>query len=363
MAKPWPARINPRAPKAVEPKITNARRFQLMPRSYVAIPRAAQGEVRYLCPMSDGTLTLGIDLGGTHARAALVDAHARILESDRVVLADRGFHAVVETLAAISKKLIARAPGRVELCGVGVAGQVRGKTGQIAVAPNLGWREAPLGSELAAKLGLPVRVVNDLSAAAWGEFKAGAARGHTEVLTVFVGSGVGSALVCGGRLVLGADGVAGELGHIKVELDGRPCGCGERGCLEAYSGGHSLIAQMREAIDSGAPTALSQANLPLSPRLLEDAALQGDPLAKQIYERALGYLSLTLANQVTMLNPSCLVLGGGVLTNCPGMLARLESAVRRYAAKVSAERIQVLQAALGDDSGLLGASLLARANE
>lgn len=307
---------------------------------------------------------LGIDLGGTTARAALVSAEGRILGLDKRVLGDRSPEAVVETIAraAAGAMEVAGSDG-VRSCGVGVAGQLRGETGHIAVAPNLGWRDVPFGVMLSERLGRPVRVVNDLSAAAWGELTAGAARGHREVFVVFVGSGVGSALISRGQLIRGARGVAGELGHIKVVArGGRVCGCGELGCLEAYAGGHNLIALMREALMSGAATVLRDLvdgdPSRLNPAVLEQAALTGDPVARDIYDRAAELLGVAIANQVTVLNPSQLILGGGVLLHCPELLRRVVEAVGARSSWVSRQELRIATAELGDDSGLIGAALL-----
>ncbi|MHB8877186.1 MAG: ROK family protein [Myxococcaceae bacterium] len=307
---------------------------------------------------------LGIDLGGTNARAAVVDSKGLIVSSAKGLLDDRSPAAVVEAIALASESALAAAGGVVVLaCGVGAAGQLRGDSGVVAVAPNLGWREVPLGALLSKRLGRRVRVVNDLSAAAWGEKSAGAARGERDVYTVFVGSGVGSAIIANGQLVTGATGVAGELGHTKWIPGGRLCGCGERGCLEAYAGGHNLIVQMREAIDAGESThlaALVGGDLTrLTAEVLEQAAQEGDAAALAIYERAVGLLGQAIANQVTMLNPSHLILGGGVLRHSSRIYGRIVEGVHTLASMVSRQALRISPAALGDDSGLIGAALLA----
>lgn len=308
--------------------------------------------------------TLGIDVGGTYARAAVVDERGNKLASSKSALADRTVEGVVQAVVSAAREAMAQAPGTlVDACGVGAAAQLQGDSGVVSVAPNLGWRNVPFGALLERGLGRRVRVVNDLSAAAWGEFKAGAGRGADELFVVFVGSGVGSAIITQGRLVAGATGVAGEFGHIKVEPGGRNCGCGERGCLEAYAGGHNLVKQMGEALRAGKGARLAElsGNDPecLTPLFLEEAAQAGDPGALEIYERAVGHLSLAIANQVTVLNPARLILGGGVLRRCPEMRRRIREGIERYAAAVSKRGLSVVEATLGDDSGLVGAALLA----
>lgn len=306
---------------------------------------------------------LGIDLGGTYARAAVVRDDGRIIASAKMALTDRTPDGVVAAIALAADEALSASNEPVKGCGVGVAGMLEGDTGVVAVAPNLGWRNVPFGALLAKKLGRPVRVVNDLSAAAWGELRAGAGRGKGDLFVVFVGSGVGSAIICGGRLVRGVTGSAGEFGHVKVVPNGRPCGCGQNGCLEAYVGGHNLIAQMQEALASNEPTLLrdrvASGEAALTPVLLEEAALAGDAVARAIYDPAVAHLGLAIANQVTVLNPAALIIGGGVLTRCPNMRDAIRAAVAAYTSVVARRDVVVEQAALGDDCGIIGAALLA----
>jgi len=305
--------------------------------------------------------TLGIDLGGTFARAAVVDERGAILAAARTALAERSPAAVVEAIAQAAQEAQAAAGVPVRAIGVGAAGQIPVDSGLIAVAPNLGWRNVPLGTLLSERLGHPVRLVNDLSAAAWGELHAGAGRGAQDLLVVFVGSGVGSAIIANGQLLRGANGVGAELGHVKVVPDGRACGCGERGCLEAYAGGHHLIAQARELLLEGGAPELARlcAQEPLTPLTLERAAQAGDARAHAVHARAGQMLALAVANQVTVLNPARLILGGGVLNHCPGLRQQVLDGVQAWSGRTAREGLLVLDAELGDDSGLIGAALLA----
>ena len=307
--------------------------------------------------------TLGIDLGGTFARAAVVDAKGKIVAASKTALTERSPASVVEAIADAAATAIQSAGVSVQSAGVGAAGQIQGDTGLLMVGPNLGWRNVPLGAMLQERLGYKVRVVNDLSAAAWGELNAGAGRGAHDMLTVFVGSGVGSAIIAGGKLVGGAGGVAGELGHIKVVPNGRRCGCGELGCLEAYVGGHNLIALTRELLASGRSQVLRELTggeaARVTPVTLEHAAEAGDPEAREVYERAGLMLAMAVANLVTVLNPARLILGGGVLTHCPGLRRRVLEGVQAFASNTSREGLLIAEAELGDDSGLIGAALLA----
>jgi glucokinase len=285
---------------------------------------------------------LGVDIGGTNARAALVEADGRIVKSAKAPLSERSPEAVVKAIAGLVAQLDA---GPLTQVGVGFAGMLHGPV--VVNAPNLGWREVDFGTPLAKALGCRVRLVNDLSAAAWGERSAGVARGCADTYTVFVGTGVGSAIISNGELLAGSTGVAAELGHTKVLAEGgRVCGCGDVGCLEAYMGGARLTAWMREVGLAG------------TPHELEVAAQAGEVKAKELYDFAVGALALAVANQVTVLNPSMVVLGGGVLAHCPGMVARVKDVVLRRSGEAARRSVRVELAALGDDSGLVGAALL-----
>jgi glucokinase len=306
--------------------------------------------------------TLGIDLGGTNARAAVVDERGKILAAAKMALTERSPEAVVEAIAQAASEAVSLAGSPVAGCGVGAAGQIPGNSGVLAVAPNLGWRNVPLGALLNKRLGLPVRLVNDLAAAAWGEFNAGAGRGAQDVYVSFVGSGVGSCIIANGQLVRGSGGVAGELGHTKVIPGGRRCGCGELGCLEAYCGGHNLIDLTRELLASGRSPVLAEltAGVPerITPLTLERAAEAGDPGAVEIHARAGKMLGMALANMITVLNPARLILGGGVLMNCPGLRRAVVEGIQALTSNTAREGLLIAEAELGDDSGLIGAALL-----
>jgi len=291
---------------------------------------------------------LGVDIGGTNARAAVVDSETgTLLHAAKESWSDREPSAVVETVGALIDRVAKAAGSDDAKIGVGFAGMLDGN--RVVNAPNLGWRDVDFGQMLAARTGRSVRLINDLSAAAWGEFSVGAAKGVTDSLTVFAGTGVGSAIISNGALLAGASGVSGEFGHIKVVLEGgRPCGCGQTGCLEAYMGGANLEEWMREV------------GLVGNAADLERQAGQGVVKARELYDFAVNHLGLAVANLVTVLNPAVVVLGGGVLANCPGMVKRVTELVAKRANAPAAKKVRVVMASLGDDAGLVGAALLGR---
>ncbi|RMG16158.1 MAG: ROK family protein [Deltaproteobacteria bacterium] len=303
---------------------------------------------------------LAVDLGGTHLRVARVSPEGRILEVRREAHRDRSFEAVVGRIEARLMELSESGP--VSAVGVAVAAQILLPEGRVAVAPNLGWRDVPLGTRLSERLPWPVKVMNDLSAYVCGERLAGAGRGCDDLFLLAVGSGVGSGILCGGRLLEGADGLAGEIGHVKVVPGGRLCGCGEHGCLEAYAGGHALAAIAGERIEAGAAgSAIREAagDGPIEARHIAAAAEAGDPLAQEILQEAAGYLGLAASWMVTVFNPRRLILGGGVLLGSPWLRARVSSRTLELAARPAGSRVAIHAALLGDDAGLIGAAAVA----
>lgn len=314
---------------------------------------------------TSSTLALGCDLGGTNVRVAVVDAAGHVLASEKRKLVDRTPVAVADQLAAAAGDVL-RDQGidmaQIAGVGVGVAGQCLGSTGVVLVGPNLGWRDVPFGQLVEERLRRRVRIVNDLSAAAWGEAQVGGGHGARDVILVFVGSGVGSGLILDGRLYEGAGGIAGEFGHTKVVQDGRLCGCGEHGCLEAYAGGHNITRRIREMEAGGTAQAILRAAGGDPTRIggsaLEIAAEEGDPEAVTLRSEIAQMLGMQIANVVTLLNPSRLILGGGVLSGMPGLKSETIGWIRKFAGRAHVAQLTILDAALGDDAGVIGAGLL-----
>ncbi len=307
--------------------------------------------------------SIGLDLGGTNARAAAIGAHGRVLCSKKEVLLDRSPEACVEALTRCTNDVLLQmhgTPERWPTVGLALAGQLDRNTGRVLVAPNLGWRDVDFGDLLSERLSRPVTLANDLAAAAWGEAQVGAARGHANAVLVFVGSGIGSGLVLADRLYEGSGGVSGEFGHIKVRPGGRLCGCGERGCLEAYAGGHNLGARAAEAMREGRASSLEfPEGLVPTASMIERAARDGDGLSQELLEEAAALVGNATANLMTVLNPSVLILGGGVLSGSPTLRLRVEENVRAQASRAALRTLAIVDAALGDDAGVVGAAFLA----
>ncbi len=317
------------------------------------------------------SLALGVDLGGTNARAAVVDRDSgEVVAAHKEPLRTRDPAAVVEVVAHAVEEAagaLGVSPRSFGAVGVGVAGQCLGSSGVVLNAPNLGWRDVLFGSLLEQRLGLRVRVVNDLSAAAWGEKRFGAAQGLSDVVLVFVGSGVGAGIILGGRLHEGAHGVAGELGHVKVspsrpETGVRQCGCGMGGCLEAYTSGVNISARVREELARGFTSRVAELvggdPSRITASVVDAAYGEGDGYARGLWDEVAELLGSAIANLVTLLNPARVILGGGVVLACPHLAALALEQFERQVSASARKGLSIERAFLGDDAGVIGAALL-----
>ncbi len=308
---------------------------------------------------------IGIDLGGTNFRVAVVgDEHEIITHEKQAVGEPRDPETIVERCASTVEKLAAGRGGSV---GVGIAAMLRGRQGDISVSPHLRWRDVPFGSMLAKRLGaaFKVGIYNDVNAIVYGEGMAGAARGSRDVLGVFVGTGVGGGLIVNGQLVEGASNTAGEIGHAKVRWDdaAEPCACGNRGCVEAYIGGSYVQRRARAEIRAGAKTKaleLAGGNVDtLHPGHIDQAAGEGDEWALGLWTELAPLLAVTLGNAIAVLNPSRLVLGGGFLGRAPTLFELVATTLEIVGNRPSQDAVTVVSAMLGDDAGLVGSAALA----
>ncbi len=280
---------------------------------------------------------------------------------ERPTEAERGPDVVLASLLQVIHQLLGAHPSS-DAVGVACAGQIHPVTGTVVYAPNLGWRDVPLAALLQQGLGRRITVENDVRAAAWGEFAFGAGAGTHSLVAVYVGTGVGSGAVLDGALWRGVSNGAGELGHTQVVPDGLPCPCGGRGCLEQYASGSGFQRRLGRALAEGVATRLARetAGDPgrLTASMVKAAADAGDALARKVWQDAERFLTLTVANYVTLLNPEVLVLGGGVIETVPRLFEAVAAAVPSLTT-VLARVVRMERAQLGDWSGVVGAAVLA----
>jgi len=311
--------------------------------------------------------TIGIDLGGTKVAGVLIDRNGHIVARERTSsLPERGADSVAETVALMVRALAAAAPSAVGGVGIGVAGQVDSTTGTVSNAPNLRWHNFPLGQVIRETTGHRVAVLNDVQAATFGEWSYGAARGATEAVCMFIGTGVGGGIISNGQLFRGKSGAAGELGHTVVSLHGPGCRCGGRGCLEAYAGGWAIARRGFDVVSARplAGRALVEAAggdaTAITATALANAAMGGDPLARTLVREIEDALVAGLGSITNALNPEMIILGGGVIEALPQLLEESRQRLALQALPVSAAAVRVERASLGGDAGAIGAAAWAR---
>jgi glucokinase len=311
-------------------------------------------------------LTIGIDVGGTKIAAGVVGTDGRIVaRTDRDTPAD----SVDETAKAICDAAAELAADHeVEAVGIGAAGFVSSDRSTVLFAPNLAWRDEPLGTRLADVLKLPVVVENDANAAAWAEFAFGAAKDAEHMVCLTVGTGIGGGVVIDGELLRGAHGVAAELGHMRVVPGGHRCGCGARGCWEQYASGRALVREGRAQAESGSLSAAQMLSVcgitdpaELTGPMITMAATAGDPCATELLEDLGRWLGEGLASIATLFDPSVIVIGGGVSAAKELLLTPAQRAFERnLPARSNRPHPSFGLAELGNDAGLIGAADLAR---
>jgi glucokinase len=302
----------------------------------------------------DDAHALGIDIGGTQLRTALIDRQGVVLNRERYPTpADDP-----DRLLAALERVLSRLPASLPV-GIGIAGLVT-PTGTVRYGPNIGVRELPLAAELHQRTGHHVVVANDASVAAFGEQRVGAGAGAQDVLLVTIGTGVGGGVVLGGQLVLGTNGFAGEIGHVVVARDGRRCPCGNHGCVEAYASGTAIGTIAQERLAAGGDSVLRDAEDLAGPDVSR-AAAAGDELARAVLTDAGGWLGVALASLVNVLDPQLVLIGGGAADAvAPWLLPAADAQMRELLLGATHRTPPSVElAALGDDAGVVGAALLA----
>ena len=309
-------------------------------------------------------LTIGLDIGGTKTAGAVVNRQGEILTRiERPTLASEGGQAVIARAADIMQELIDSTNAKIEGIGVASGGQIDPRTGVVIHATDLlpGWKGMEIARIMQDRFHLPVRAINDGSAAALGEGRFGAAQGIQDFVCIVIGTGVGGGIVTGGKLLEGALGVAGSVGHMIIEVGGRPCNCGGAGCLETYASGTAIINRIIElADDRGIRSSLVErlkSRELAGMRAMNEAV--NDDLALEVIRDAGRYLGWGIVNLLNLLNPAMIVIGGGVSELGDLLLDPAREIARAYSLRGKSDPVRIVKAKLGNDAGLLGvASLL-----
>jgi glucokinase len=301
---------------------------------------------------------IGVDVGGTGTKGAIVDLSGRIHEKVErptdVTAGTKGIIAVVE-------ELLQRAPGPIDAIGIGAAGFIDSTRGMVMMSPNLAYDDPNVAEAVRARTGLPVIVDNDANAAAWGEFVFGSARGSSHVAFLTLGTGIGSGFIVEGRLVRGYTGAAAEVGHMVIDPDGPPCPCGLRGCLEQLASGTAIARTAREALATAPDSsivAFAGSIEAVTAAHVAKAAREYDELARDVMRRAGRYLGIGLSNVVNLFDPEVIVLGGSVVRAGEPYLGPARDQLVEMTA---AQRRRPMRLDVTDmvDQGIVGAAALA----
>ena len=306
-------------------------------------------------------LMLGVDIGGTDVKLGIVSASGEVLERGKIeTRAAEGPPAVAFRVA---EWLRGRSPERasVSAAGVGCAGLIDGRRGWLYTSPNLpGWTGIPLGPIFEEALGRPALIENDANCAAYGEHRRGAGAGTTNFIALTLGTGVGGGIIVDGELYRGTAGFAGEIGHHVIQLDGPPCGCGKRGCLEALIKAGSIVDRAR-AMARSRGVERPDWNERLTVEAIHRAAVEGDDLAVRVLAETGRFLGVGLSNVIHIFDPDAIAIGGGVAGAGDFILEPARATVRDSYMDAAMSHVRIVPAQLGNSASFIGAALLAGA--
>ena len=310
---------------------------------------------------------IGIDLGGTYTKLALVDTKGKI--SHRAKFATAAYKTRSDLIEAIVAEiraiLVKTGLSRKRLLGVGIGvpGIVDFKRGLVYNLTNVpGWKDTPLKRILEANLKVPVLVDNDVNVMALGECRFGAGRGATNLVCIPLGTGVGGGIIIDGSLYRGSAFSAGEVGHMPLKEEGLPCGCGSYGCLERYVGNRYIVDEIKGIIRGGRPTIIKRlvkGDLSaITPEIISKAALKGDRLSMDFLAKVGKRIGTTLSGIVNLLNPELIIIGGGMAEAGEPLFNSIRKTVNERSLPVPKRAVKILKAKLSNDAGVIGAAAL-----
>ena len=302
---------------------------------------------------------IGIDVGGTNLKAGLVNSQGTILAVCRIPLEFTTAEAFAETLAGLAKQVLQEgkvSPSEIQSVGIGIPGAVEG--GNVLYTANIPMKNVPLEALFRKHLDIPVSLANDADCAAAGEFLFGSGKGTRDFTLVTLGTGVGGGLILGGKLHTGSC-CGGEVGHMVIDLGGADCGCGRKGCWEAYASATGLIRMAKEAAEMHPDSGLAKLPL-LNGQTIFEAADAGDPTALEVTKKYGTYLAAGITNLVNILAPQVVAIGGGVAAAPEHLLLK---PVQQYVhdhcyGRHVGHYPKVVRASMGNDAGIVGAALI-----
>jgi glucokinase len=306
---------------------------------------------------------VGIDVGGTNIVVGTVaeDGSEVLGLVSEPTFPEQGPDAVIARIVRLTRASMAQVANRpVAGVGIGSPGPLDTKSGVVLLTPNLGWTNMPLRDRVSAALGLPATLDNDANCAIFGEWWRGAARGTDHVVGLTIGTGIGGGIILNGAIYHGASDIAGEIGHMTIDSNGRRCKCGNYGCLEAYASGPAIAARAVEGIEAGAETGLPEyvgGDLTkITAQVVYEAAHDGDAYALEVVRDTAKFLGAGVANIINIFNPQVVVICGGVTLAGDKLFLPLRSEVKRRAFKPAVDVCRILPGELTGTAGVVGAA-------
>jgi len=315
-------------------------------------------------------LFIGVDLGGTKILAGVFNSQLKLLASAKSsTKAERGPKTVIERVARTVCDAVDEADQDMKIVkavGIGAPGSINSEDGKVIFSPNLpGWEDIALKKELEKHLEIPVFVENDCNACTLGVHVAELGAKPRHVVGIFLGTGIGAGIILDGKLYSGFNRTAGEIGHMVLEVGGPKCGCGNRGCFEALASRSAIFRRIQTAVKDGQKTVLVDMlgdNLDdLRSGDLRKALRKGDKFVEKVIEEAAEYTGIAVGNIINLINPECVILGGGVIDALEDdMMSIIVETAKDYAMPGTAKGIEIIASRLGDHAGITGAAALAR---
>ena len=310
--------------------------------------------------------SIGIDLGGTKILLALINRETGdvVASVKKKTKKDKGPKNIIKKMLEGIEELFAESnisKNEISSIGVGAAGQVDRKNGILIGAPNLDCYDLNIKKHLEEHFNIPVYLGNDVEIAAIGEMKFGAAKGYDDLVCIFVGTGVGSSVIKNGQIIYGDTGTAGEIGHVIVDLNGRPCACGAHGCLEAYASRSAIERRIEGALRKGRKSCILdylEGGKSITSSMIRKAIEREDELVIQCVTEASEYLSGGIASVINFINPKLIVLGGGLIEAVDFFYQKTIKKARAKSLPEKKKKIEFKKASLGDFSGVIGAAFL-----
>lgn len=309
-------------------------------------------------------IAIGFDIGGTNLRGALIREDGHIIKRQNILSeADKGIDSVVTNLANLIQKTIKGE--KIVGVGIGIPGIIDSQKGVLTQAPNIcNVDNYPLRQVLIEKIGesMPVFIENDANCAAIGEWWTGAGKDVKSLIILTLGTGVGGGIILNGELWNGADGMAGEIGHITIYPDGAKCNCGNSGCLESYASAGAIRRMVKQGLEKNLETIIREKVKNTSkeriPEIVMEAAMEGDKFALWIWDEVGKALGVAIANLVNLLNVEMVIIGGGLSNAWELFIDRAKKEAKKRGLRAPIKRVKIVKTVLGDDAGILGAGYL-----